>query len=331
MAAPARRAAGRPLLVTHDGKFHCDEVFAYAVLRHALELHADDHDLVRTREPDPIARATIVWDVGSRFDPAAGRFDHHQRGAPTRPDGTPFSAAGLVWQVHGEAAVLALCGTDACQPFAARIASLIDDTIVRSIDLIDNGITAESSPVALSGLIDDLNPTWDAPRDPGLAKDRFLEAADLASNVLRRRVQVLCARVRAESEVVAALARAEDPRILTLDQGLPWKSVVHERGQDVMFCVAPSQNGNWTVYAVPSAPDAMDQKSPLPAAWAGLEGEALVAASGVPDAVFVHLRRFMGAARTRSGAIAMARAALGEAVPKPASQGATIRKRPSVA
>ncbi len=299
-----------PLLVTHDGKFHCDEVFAYAVLRLSLGLGADDHRLVRTRDPAVISTADIVWDVGSRYDPAAARFDHHQRGAPSRPDGTPFSAAGLVWQVHGTSAIGAICDGGQCSPLAGRIASLIDDTIVRSIDRIDNGVAPESSPVALSGLIDDLNLTWDAPRDAAHVDLRFLVAADLVADVLRRRVDVICARFRAEDEVIAALARNEDPRILVLERGLPWKSIVHEKGPDIVFCVGPSQNGNWTVYTVSTTPDAMDQRVPLPAAWAGLEGEALVKASGVPDAVFVHLRRFMGAARTRQGALTMARRAL---------------------
>ena len=304
-----------PLLVTHDGKFHCDEVFAYAVLRLSLGLGADDHRLVRTRDPAVIAEADIVWDVGSRYDPSAARFDHHQRGAPSRPDGTPFSAAGLVWQVHGVGATGAICGGGQCSPFAGRIATVIDDTIVRSIDLIDNGVRAESSPVALSSLIDDLNPTWDAPRDLGHADRCFLAAAALASDVLRRRVDVICARFRAEAEVVAALGRNEDPRILVLERGMPWKSIVHEKRPDVVFCVAPSQTGNWSVYTVSTTPEAMDQRVPLPAAWAGLEGEALVRASGVADAVFVHLRRFMGAARTRDGALAMASRALALATP----------------
>ena len=32
-------APTRPCLVTHSGKFHCDEAFAHAVLQLALNLH----------------------------------------------------------------------------------------------------------------------------------------------------------------------------------------------------------------------------------------------------------------------------------------------------
>ena len=106
----------RPLLVTHSGKFHCDEVFAYAVLRLALGLSepGQDHTLMRTREARLIEAGDIVWDVGTVFDAAANRFDHHQRGAPVRPDETPFSSAGLIWQVYGVRAVAALAAPGGC-------------------------------------------------------------------------------------------------------------------------------------------------------------------------------------------------------------------------
>ena len=116
-------SAQKPVLVTHSGKFHCDEVFAYAILRAALGLHQPgvDHALVRSRDAAVIASGDVVWDVGLVFDAPAGRFDHHQRGAPVRPDGTPFSSAGLVWREYGVAAVEALLPEEA-RGFAAAIA-----------------------------------------------------------------------------------------------------------------------------------------------------------------------------------------------------------------
>ena len=48
-----------PVLATHGGKFHCDDVFAYVVLRLALGLGAPggDHALLRTRKPELIEAA----------------------------------------------------------------------------------------------------------------------------------------------------------------------------------------------------------------------------------------------------------------------------------
>jgi uncharacterized UPF0160 family protein len=69
-------------------------------------------------------------------------------------------------------------------------------------------------------------------------------------------------------------------------------------------------NGNWMVDAMPPEPGSFAQRLPLPERWAGLRDADLAAASGVPDAVFVHTRRFVGAARSREGAMAMARKAM---------------------
>ena len=95
----------RPLLVTHSGTFHLDDAFAYAALRLALGLGAAgaDHVLVRTRDEAAIAEAAVAWDVGAVHDPAAGRFDHHQRGAPvsaaSAPSG-PGRCAGPPRRIH---------------------------------------------------------------------------------------------------------------------------------------------------------------------------------------------------------------------------------------
>ncbi|MFZ4411022.1 MAG: MYG1 family protein [Paracraurococcus sp.] len=306
-----------PILATHGGKFHCDEVFAYAVLRLALGLTeaGRDHELRRTRDAALIAGADIVWDVGFTFDAAAGRFDHHQRGAPLRADGTPFSSAGLVWQVHGTAAVAALLRDSGAEAFAAGIAAEIDASLVRRIDELDNGVAADGGrdTLGLATLIGEFNPAWDDPAGSGpTAGDAaFQAAAAFAAGVLARRVDELRARRAAEASVLAAHAAAEDPRLLVLDRGMPWKNVVFTHGLPVLFTVSPASNGNWMVDAVPPEPGSFAQRLPLPEAWAGLEAAALAEVTGVADAVFVHLRRFVAAAKTREGAVALARKAMG--------------------
>ncbi len=62
--------------------------------------------------------------------------------------------------------------------------------------------------------------------------------------------------------------------------------------------------------AMPREPGSYAPRLPLPAAWAGLRDAALAAATGVPDAVFVHPQRFVGGARSRAGAMAMAQQAI---------------------
>ncbi|MCB8876209.1 MYG1 family protein [Acidisoma silvae] len=308
----------RPLLVTHSGKFHCDEVFAYGVLKLALGLTApgQDHRLVRTRDSKIIESGDIVWDVGTIFDPAVSRFDHHQRGAPTRPDGTPYSAAGLIWQVYGVRAIAALLGPDAVPGMAEAIAGELDESVLRRIDELDNGVSTrgplQDDGLSLGRLIGDFNPTWDSPsaNGPGAGDAAFLEATEFAAGFLRRRVDGLRARHLADGRVLAAHAAGEDPRILVLDQGMPWKNTVFSHDLPVIYSVSQASNGNWMVDTMPPEKGSFAQRVPLPAAWAGLEPAALAAASGVPDAVFVHVRRFVASAKSRDGALTMARLAL---------------------
>ena len=308
----------RLCLVTHSGKFHCDEAFAHAVLQLALGLHrpGEDYTLVRTRKQELIDAGDIVWDVGLVFDAAANRFDHHQRGAPLRTDGTPYSSAGLVWQVYGERAVAALLSPDDAAQFAATIAATIDASMVRRIDELDNGVSGAgpvtNDSLGLAALIGDCNPSWDDPaaNGPRAGDAAFLEATALAASVLRRRVDGVRSRLAAEAIVLAAHKTGEDERVLVLDQGMPWKNAAFAHDLPLLFTVSPASNGNWMVDAMPPEPGSFAQRLPLPEGWAGLQGEELAAASGVADAVFVHVRRFVGAARSREGAIAMARGAI---------------------
>ena len=149
---------------------------------------------MRTRKQDLIEAGDIVWDVGLVFDPVANRFDHHQRGAPLRADGTPYSSAGLVWQVYGERAVAALLPPGDAAQFGPAIAATIDASMVRRIDELDNGVSGTGPVVndslGLAALIGDCNPSWDDPaaNGPKAGDAAFLEATALAASVLRRRV-----------------------------------------------------------------------------------------------------------------------------------------------
>jgi uncharacterized UPF0160 family protein len=250
--------------------------------------------------------------VGAVYDAAANRFDHHQRGAPVREDGLPYSAAGLVWRHHGEAAARALLAASRADHLAAAVAAEIDRKVVRRIDAIDNGVGPPGDALGLASLVEDLNPPWDSPGigDQAAEDAAFLQAADLAEGFLRRRARAVRARLAADAVVLAAHARSADPRVLELGRKLPWEGPVFAHGLPVLYAVYPVPNGNWMVDAMPPEPGSFAQRLPLPEAWAGLRDADLAAACGVPDAVFVHARRFVGAARSREGAMEMARMAI---------------------
>lgn len=297
--APARIRA-----LTHDGGFHADEVTAYAILRLA-EPETVPAGFVRTRDPRLIERAEIVFDVGGVFDPARHRYDHHMRDKPLRPDGTPYSSAGLVWAAFGRQALRTTHpGLDEADLEAAWLA--FDREFILPIDRIDNGV-GQPETLGFSTLVADMNPAWD---EDGSGNAAFLAAADLAEGAVRRKFAAILARLRARRAVIEAAEAAEDPRLIELPGPMPWEEVAFERGLPVLFVVYPDRKGRWRIDCMRPEPGSFAQRLPLPEAWAGLSGPDLQRVSGIPDAGFVHPARFTGGASSREGILAMARAAL---------------------
>ena len=90
-------------LITHDGSFHADDLFACATLSVLLEKKGEAFEIIRTRDGDIIRNGDYVFDVGGIYDPENNRLDHHQKGgAGKRENGIEYSSFGLVWKKFGE-------------------------------------------------------------------------------------------------------------------------------------------------------------------------------------------------------------------------------------
>jgi uncharacterized UPF0160 family protein len=93
-------------VVTHNGRFHTDDVFAVAVLELVFE-KSHNIEIIRTRDEKIIKTADIVVDVGGEYNPEKNKFDHHQLGgAGTHDNKIPMASVGLVWKKYGQM----LCG-----------------------------------------------------------------------------------------------------------------------------------------------------------------------------------------------------------------------------
>jgi len=288
-------------VATHPGNFHADDVFAIAV----LGLVHGPLDVVRTRDAAEQDAADLRVDVGGRFDPATGDFDHHQKGgAGERPNGIRYASLGLVWRAHGEA----LAG-------GPEAAAAIDERIVQGIDANDTGQTISRSliddvrPMSVSGVVAAMNPVWDEHLDPAEEDARFGEAVALATRILERELAGAAAFARAQELVRDAIGRAADPRIIELDRNMPWRETVVTQAPEALYVMYPKTDG-WGMQAVPRELGAFANRRDLPSAWAGLSGDELAAATGVPDAVFCHTARFYVSAGSREGITELARRAL---------------------
>lgn len=62
-------------IITHNGKFHTDDVFACAILKYIF----DDINIIRTRDESIINDSdSYIIDVGGEYD-GVKKFDHHQK------------------------------------------------------------------------------------------------------------------------------------------------------------------------------------------------------------------------------------------------------------
>jgi len=302
-------------VATHSGTFHADDVFAFTMLRAATQGRLQ---LTRTRDASLLAGADVVFDVGGILDTAAGRYDHHMRNGPKRPSDEPFSSAGLIWRDYGEAVVRQFAPSATPEAVQAIVAK-VDLGLVRDVDLMDNG-AMPPTPGHFSTVVEAFNATF--AEDGREENAAFLEAVELATAVLKRVCIQTHAAILAEQTVAEAARAADDPRIIVLDVRVPWEDAVFDLNLDEALYVVRPAGDTWTCSAVPPSRGSFEQKLPLPDAWAGLRDAALAETSGVPDATFCHPARFVAGARSREGAAALARLAVGKRTDTPV-EGAT--------
>ncbi|WUR12572.1 MYG1 family protein [[Empedobacter] haloabium] len=308
------------LIVTHNGKFHADDAWAVAVL-HILYPQAE---IVRTRDQAIIDRADLVVDVGGVWEPASGRFDHHQKGfSGARQSGVPYASAGLVWREFGGQCVrsvaLTHCGHELSEDKARELAYAIDSDIVQYLDLSDVG-AAKNAPggYGLSAVISGFNPNWLDEQRLGYGEPaeafrlvEFRRAMALLTDVLVNSVKYRVGALLAVQQVRQSEA-LEGGRVLFLkNSALPWTQLVRKEMPKVLFVISHSLGEQrYLLHTVPVSAESFEARADLPAAWAGLRDAELAAVTGVPDAIFCHNGRFIAAVKSYEGAREMARQAL---------------------
>ncbi len=264
--------------LTHNGKFHADDVFAASLLS-------------IVRPGITIRRVSSVPENfdGLVFDIGRGRFDHHQKDAEIRENGIPYAAFGLLWREFGQSIFLKDCGPED----AAKEAAIFDEKFIQPLDEDDNTGCGNQ----LAGIISAFNPSWDSGAD---ADTCFTEAVSFAGVILHKKFESVFGQQRAKAFVAEALASAAENSIVTLTRFAPWKSALIPSSAE--FVIYPSQRGGYNAQAVPKSPDGEDVKCPFPQEWAGKENEELQTASGLKALRFCHKGRFLIAAETLEGA-----------------------------
>ncbi len=295
-------------VVTHNAKFHTDDVFAVATLE--LALKDKEISVIRTRGEEWFKKGDYVIDVGGVYDPENNKFDHHQiEGAGERDNGIPYASFGLVWKKFGSG----ICGSD-------EAASRVDEKLVQGIDAGDNGVDISKQVFqgiriyAVGDIINLYRPKWNE-KDKDVDEE-FLKAVEWAKTILEREIEITRRKFEAEETVAEYYERAEDKRIIVLDDknhGFGREIVAGKLLQypEPLYAVSYRVDAkNWQIVAINKDANTYDTRKPFPKSWHGLRGEDLAEATGVPDAVFCHRNGFMCVADSMDGAVKLANLAL---------------------
>lgn len=293
-------------IITHSGNFHTDEVFACAVLS---LLHDGNVEVVRSRDREVWETGDYVVDVGGEYDPARGRFDHHQiGGAGVRENGIPYSSFGLVWKEYGSVV---------CKG-REEVAKRIDEKMVQPIDAADCGIDSfiltgkNIFPYLLHHVIASFRPTWKEEERQTMTYDEgFTKAFEIARSVLAREIVIASDYEEGARIAEEAYQKAEDKRIIIVEGQYPWEEVFNKHPEPI-FVVKPDRTpGRWKVRTVRLHHESFAARKDFPRAWAGKTGEELAQITGVSDAIFCHNSgTYIVVAGSKEGALKLAQIAV---------------------
>ena len=292
-------------LVTHDGSFHVDDVFACATLSLVLENKRKQFLITRTRDEEIIKNANYVFDVGGLYNPELNRFDHHQvGGAGKRENGITYSSFGLVWKKFGTE----LTGLQ-------EISDFIEKKLVMAVDANDNGIDlyknnfSDVSPYTLQDVISTFSPT--ALED--MEKDnQFLKALAWAKEILKREIKKASDQIEITKIIRSFYEKAKDKRLIVIDKPKVSRYEIWDALQDFSepLFVVYGDKDDWSIVAMRREKTGFGNRKDFPKSWAGLRAVELRSIAGVEDAVFCHNNLFLAVAESKEGAIKLAQIAV---------------------
>lgn len=294
-------------IYTHSKTFHPDELLAIALLQSTM-LEDDKVDIVRTRDEKILEKAkadpnAFVIDVGFSYDPSARNFDHHQDSmTSTWPDGTPYSACGLIWIWLREQGSLASWGS-------ADVLDEIEERLIRLADRYDNGIGGEWGEGEFLAAYN--RPATSETRQRAAFDRALAVAADLLDNT----VAAVEKEMQAASAVRLALSQPNDALndgILLMDEHRSdryayWAARLGQ-GQ-VKLLVVPRADGMWTLVTPPrDLADPFSILTPAPRDWRGRGQFTVHAEMSEVTIAFCHKNGFLSVVAGDKGeAMAVAR------------------------
>lgn len=288
-------------LITHDAKFHPDDVFSTMFLSKIIDNPIVYRASVRNV---PKNENAITYDIGF------GKFDHHGVDARYRENSNlKYCSFGLLWEEYGKTYLNQIKTEDKEMLFKA-----IETKLVKQIDGIDNGVFYKiDSPyeiLDLDKIIDNFNNTWNEQTDNN---ENFLRAVQFAEiifdNLIKKENSTITATKRIEKKIETV-----KENILILDEYMPYSDAIfnssNELAKTIKVVILPSNRGGYNIKPLTISKDDRDLIVNWPLEFRGVHDEELAKISGVKTAFFMHATGFLASTETLSDAIELAKIAI---------------------
>ncbi len=283
-------------LVTHNGTFHTDDVFATMFMSKIIS----NPVVIRTGDVTNARSDAIIYDIGY------GKFDHHGPDALMRDDKIKYCAFGLLWAEYGRDYLKTINEED-----TEKLFKVIDENLIMQIDGIDNGLFPKvDAPYRLTDLdkvIDFFNKAWNEDVDND---DNFLKAVNIAEIIFDRIVLKENAKIVATKKVLEEMKNVRDG-ILILNEYMPYNEAIFSvENHGIKIVIFPSNRGGFNIKPVTVSKESRELVCNFPKAYWGLHDEELANISGIDTARFVHSTGFLGVTGTLDDAIKLANKAI---------------------
>ena len=249
-------------VATHYGIFHADEVSAIALLRAAgFEVVVDR--LNHQTPAEELEKYDLVIDLGRVYDPAKGRFDHHQ-------DLAIEASNMLVLEWLRD---------------LGKISEAQYREVLPLMKIISDGDRGQGGPRPADSVIELIA----ALNTDDLYGEAQMEAFEQAVEIMKGHLERLfrvANKKEATQRALAEKAKEVAPGVLEMPKFLPfWNEVIFNlpelEGIDIVIWYDDAQK-QWKAQQVPSAPGAFTPKGrQLPPVEGGVEG-----------AIFIHPGKF---------------------------------------
>lgn len=212
-------------VAVHDFTFHADDVFSIALLKELANVCDFTLEVIRTRKPEELQKATMRVDVGLKYSEETLDFDHHQDDHRLmQAEKVKHSAFGL------------LCKWCLTEEFL----QLFKYKYVLGLEHRDNTGKIHEKYADIGNFMPAFLPAYE---ENVSFDEMFEEAVAVASIILRRCMKSAMGLLKGEQDIVNVISdKLANGNVIVMERRIIVQQYLHP---DWKFIISPDPSGGW--------------------------------------------------------------------------------------